>query len=61
MDLMDYQEKLSFSTSPTIEHFMVNEVSFDWDKNEVWIEVAELLKATMKLEDDWWIEKDILD
>lgn len=59
--LMEYQEKLSFSKSPSIYHFMVNEVSFDFDKNPVWIELAKLLDATMKLENGWWIDKDILD
>ena len=59
--LMEYQERLSFSKSPTIHHFMVNEVCFGYDRNPVWIELAELLEATMKLENGWWIDKDILD
>jgi hypothetical protein len=47
--LIEYSDKLEMSNSPTIEHFMTNYVSFDWDKNKVYKQLAEDLKNTMIL------------
>lgn len=58
--LMEYQAKLEWSKSPTIFHFMVNEVCFDFDKNPVWVELAQLLEATMERKNGWWVDKDII-
>ena len=58
--LMEYQAKLEWSKSPTIHHFMVNEICFDFDKNPVWVELAQLLEATMERKNGWWVDKDII-
>ena len=48
---------MSVSRNKSIEEFMLKEVCFDWESNEVWVELAELLKATMQLVNGWWIDK----
>lgn len=55
--LFEYQGKLEWSNAKSIEEFMLKEVCFDWESNEVWIELADLLKATMQLVNGWWIDK----
>lgn len=56
-EIMFYQDKLEYSRAKTIEEFMTLEVALDWEKNEVWTELAEILKATMFLFEGWWICK----
>jgi hypothetical protein len=46
-NFLHYSDKLEMSNSPTIEHFMTNYVSFDWDKNAAYKQLAEDLKKTM--------------
>lgn len=56
-DIMFYQERLKYSRAKTIEEFMTLEIALDWETNEVWTELAEILKATMFLFEGWWISK----
>ena len=61
MELFEQQEQLELSKAQSIEQFMFDQFSVDWFKKPVLVELAELLKATMKLENGWWVAKDILD
>lgn len=56
-DIMEAQERLSFSCAKTIEEYMVKEISLDWDKSPIWIELCDILKSTMQRVNGWWIDK----
>lgn len=45
----------------SLEHFMANEISLDWEDSEVYTELYNLLKATMYFDSNIgrWIDKDI--
>ena len=57
MELMEYQERLEYSTHKTIFDFMVNEVSVDFDRNPVWVEMAKLLEQTMVYIEGRWHDR----
>lgn len=56
-ELIWYMNKLENSRATTIEEFMFFEVSMEWESNPTWVELADMLKATMVLHEGWWISK----
>lgn len=56
-EILFYQERLEYSRAKTIEQFMADEVAIDWGTNEVWTELANILRATMELVNGWWVDK----
>lgn len=56
-EIMEAQERLSFSKAKTIEEYMVKEISLDWDKDPIWRELRDILKSTMQRVNGWWIDK----